>query len=146
MAALSFLYAATCFQKRPPSLISSIQAENDVFEHRLDWKRAFSACFHENERFDAQNWVYKFGHRLYPHIDKLLDPDPHRNHYGSKTLLQTRTGFSPISSKYRCSHKNVFAKKTQCYLHSISVLQLKYSTYSFKNFSQWPDHGPYKIN
>ncbi len=76
-----------CFQKRPPYLISSIQAENDVFGHGLDWKRAFSACFHENERFQVQNWVSAFGHGSVSFRNSWiwlsyfldLDPDPPPN-------------------------------------------------------------------
>jgi hypothetical protein len=30
----------------------------------LDWKRAFWACFRENDHFHAQNCIYKFGHRI----------------------------------------------------------------------------------
>ncbi len=38
------------------------QADTNVSRYRLDWKRAFWACFRENDHFHVQNSVYKFGH------------------------------------------------------------------------------------
>ncbi len=86
MAAVSCFYAVPVFRKAPPpmktcwslSLRSSTvlenypqfwsrpkQANTNVSGYGLDWKWAFWACFRENDRFHAQNWVYKFGHREY---------------------------------------------------------------------------------
>ena len=59
-----FLYAVPVFENHPPILSLPKLADTCVSEHRLERKQAFWACFRENERFHAQNWVYKFGHTL----------------------------------------------------------------------------------
>ena len=56
------LYAVPVFENYPPIWSHPKQAETGVPGYGLNWKRAFCACFRENERFHAQNWVYKFGH------------------------------------------------------------------------------------
>jgi hypothetical protein len=56
------LYAVPVFENHPRIVSLPKLADTCVSEHGLEWKRAFCARFHENERFKAQNWVYKFGH------------------------------------------------------------------------------------
>ncbi len=58
-----FLYAVPVLENYPQVWSRPKQADTNVSGYGLDWKRAFWACFRENERFHAQNWVYKFGHR-----------------------------------------------------------------------------------
>ncbi len=57
-----FLYAVPVFENYPPIWSHPKQADTSISGYGLDWKWAFSACFHENDNFHAQNWVYKFGH------------------------------------------------------------------------------------
>jgi hypothetical protein len=40
----------------------SINSGTGVSGHGLVLKRAFWACFRENDHFHTQNWIYKFGH------------------------------------------------------------------------------------
>ena len=62
------LYAVPVFENHRQVWSHPKQAEAGVSGYGLNWKRAFCACFRENERFHAQNWVYKFGHRAVPSL------------------------------------------------------------------------------
>ncbi len=56
------LYEVTVFENYLQIWSHPKQAEAGFSGYGLDWKRAVSACFRENEHFHAQNWVYKSGH------------------------------------------------------------------------------------
>jgi len=43
--------------------LNSVSAENIVCEQELEWKRAFSAGFCQNDGFRAQNMVFESQHR-----------------------------------------------------------------------------------
>jgi hypothetical protein len=58
------LYAVPVFENYPQFGSHPKQAKTGVSGYGLDWKWAFWACFHENDHFHAQNWVYKFGHDI----------------------------------------------------------------------------------
>ncbi len=60
-----FLYAVPVLENYPQVWSHPKQSETGVAGYGLNWKRAFWPCFRENERFHAQNWVYKFGHCTY---------------------------------------------------------------------------------
>jgi hypothetical protein len=61
-----FLYAVPVLENYPQVWSHPKQAETGVSGYGLNWKRAFWACFRENERFHAQNWLYKFGQVFSP--------------------------------------------------------------------------------
>jgi len=53
------------FKFHPQSLSLPIPACTCVSEHKLGRKRAFWASFHENERFQAKNRLYKSQHKSF---------------------------------------------------------------------------------
>jgi hypothetical protein len=60
------LYAVPVFENYPLILSLPKLADTFVSEHGFEWKQAFWARFHENERFKAQNWVSAFGREIVP--------------------------------------------------------------------------------
>ncbi len=69
------LYAVPVFENHPLILSLPKQADTTVSGYGLDWKWAFWACFRKNDRFHAQNWVYKFGHWTRPHSASKFTKD-----------------------------------------------------------------------